>query len=600
MSTWGPDGQFQWQSPDAALGLALLHSTPEARFEQLPRWLPEQGLAFATEARLDNREELWRALNITPADRPKTADGDLVLAAYLKWGNACPQQLVGDWSLVAWHPLQRRLFLARDHSGNTGLYFSLNQRTECFAFASSPQALHAMGIPRRLNEALLAQGLVSWTPDRGSQTIDLDIDRLPPGHILTVTPDAIRLERYWHPEQTPTLYYARLDDYLEGFLDIFGQAVRARCRSLRPVGVTLSGGLDSGSVAALAGRILAEDGRVLTALTQVPIADTSAMVGERRFGDETRFACATAASLPNLVHHCLPSDSVTPMAGIELALAVLGQPSHAASNAFWIADLLQSAQHQGIGTLLTGQGGNATISWTGAPELRSALRAFSHAGWKAGLRRLLPADVLRTLLRWWRRKQDWSHTAIHPAFAHRMQLAERMLAVIGNDPSVPETWRTPRDKRFAIIEPGSSSVGELWSLQGAAHGMEVRDPTLDPRVVAYTLSVPDHFFDVKGGLDRQLIRQAMAGLLPDLVRLNPLRGRQSADLAVRLQRSAAEVGAALAEVSSGPAVEYLDVPTMRRAWVAVRAQPDPLSTHRAGSILLRGLMAGLWLNRRLL
>ena len=114
--------------------------------------------------------------------------------------------------------------------------------------------------------------------------------------------------------------------------------------------------------------------------------------------------------------------------------------------------------------------------------------------------------------------------------------------------------------------------------------------------MAYTLAVPDAVFDAEDGMDRWLMRQAMAGWLPEAVRLNARRGRQSADLAGRLLASAAEVEAALATVASSPASDYLEVAKMRRAWADVQRDVTALSTHRAGTILLRGLMAGLFLN----
>jgi asparagine synthase (glutamine-hydrolysing) len=115
--------------------------------------------------------------------------------------------------------------------------------------------------------------------------------------------------------------------------------------------------------------------------------------------------------------------------------------------------------------------------------------------------------------------------------------------------------------------------------------------------MAYTIAVPDPMFDSPDGGDRWMMRAALAGLLPDEVRLNRKRGRQSADLAGRLRASAGEVEAALAAVDTAPANAYVDVAKMRQAWAAVQREATALTTHRAGSILLRGLLAGLFLNR---
>lgn len=96
------------------------------------------------------------------------------------------------------------------------------------------------------------------------------------------------------------------------------------------------------------------------------------------------------------------------------------------------------------------------------------------------------------------------------------------------------------------------------------------------------------------GQDRWLIRQAMAGRLPDPVRLNRRRGRQAGDLVVRLRACSPAVEAALEEVARGPAAGFVDVQNLREAWRIVRTQDDPMAFHRAGSVLTRGLMAGLF------
>jgi len=593
LAHWGPDGGGLWHDAHCGLGQRLLFNTPEAVHEQLPRRVEDARLAITAEARLDNRPELCDQFAIPPADRPTTPDSELILRAYLKWGEESPDHLLGDWSFAVWHPDERKLFLARDHHGNTSLVYW--QEGERFTFASDPKALYAIGAPRQLNELYLAQVLISWPAYHGPQTVDLDIQRLPPAHAMTVTPQGTRVWRYWRLEDTPELRLPSRDDYVQGFLAVYDRAVRDRLRSHRPVGVTLSGGLDSGSVTALAARTLGEQGKRLTAFTAVPLYDTSGTVGPRSFGDESHFASFSAAHWPNVDHHLLKSAHITPIQGIHRTLAIMPEPAHAASNFFWINDLLDQAQAHGLGTLLTGQGGNATVSWTGAPALRSRLAAF-RGGWKEGLRRNLPLWALRPLMAWRMQRQTWEGAAIRADFARRIDLAKRRVAAMGTDITLQESWRSPQDGRYAFLQPGASRGGHLWARRGAAAGLEVRDPTLDKRVMAYTLAVPDPIFDSPDGGDRWMMRAAMADLLPDEVRLNRKRGRQSADLAGRLRVSADEVEAALAAVDVAPANVYVDVVKMRRAWVDVQREATALTTHRAGSILLRGLLAGLFIH----
>jgi len=594
MARWGPDGSGVWHDGPCGLGQLLLHNTPEALHERLPRTVDDGRLAITAEARLDNRDELCDRFAIPPPQRPQTPDSDLILHAYETWGEDCPDHLLGDWSFAIWNPAERRLFLARDHHGNTALFYTRDAHR--FAFASSRKALLALGVPRRLNELYLAQVLVSWTAYNGPTTIDLDISCLPPAHAMTVTPERLDVRRYWFLEQTPELNLPSFDDYVEGFREVYAEAVRCRLHSYRPVGVTLSGGLDSGSVAALAARELRQQGKALPAFTSVPIGDVSNTVGPSRFGDETPFAQATAHHAGNIVLHALTSEHISPVAGTRRSLEVLGTPSHAPSNAFWIQDILETAQQQGLGTLLTGQGGNATISWTGAPEFYSLRSFVRENGWRVAAKRTVPPLIWQPYLQWRAERKAWRGTAIAPDFARRLGLARLWSEAAVHETILPDSWRRPQDKRFAIIQPGRSSLGDLWAANGAAYGLEVRDPTLDKRVLAYTLAVPDPVFAGSNGLGRWLIREAMDGLLPDEVRLNRRRGRQAADLGERLLRSASEMDEALAELAASERVtRYLDVDRMRAVWTGLQTEVNAETTHRAVTILLRGLMSGMFL-----
>jgi asparagine synthase (glutamine-hydrolysing) len=192
---------------------------------------------------------------------------------------------------------------------------------------------------------------------------------------------------------------------------------------------------------------------------------------------------------------------------------------------------------------------------------------------------------------------DWSHTAIHPEFARRIGLAQKYIEGSGTITN-PEEWLPAIQHRYAIIKPGESFLGAIWAENSAAHGLEVRDPTLDVRVMELTLSIPDHIFAGPDGSDRWLIRTAMNGLMPDEVRLSRRRGRQAADLGYRLLNSASEVEAALAEIAASPlAPEYVSLPRIRAVWDDLRQGVDARSTHQSVTILTRGIMAGLFLKQ---
>lgn len=148
-----------------------------------------------------------------------------------------------------------------------------------------------------------------------------------------------------------------------------------------------------------------------------------------------------------------------------------------------------------------------------------------------------------------------------------------------------------------MLRPGRSMGGFAHAENGAAHRLEVRDPTADVRVLEFVWSVPDRIFmDPLTGLDRWLIRAAMRDRLPDRVRLNRRRGRQAGDLVPRLRASASEVRESLDGLARGAAADYVDVEHMREVWAMVLAEDSAEAYRKAVTVLTRGLLAGLFLN----
>ncbi|MBF0545100.1 MAG: asparagine synthetase B [Candidatus Riflebacteria bacterium] len=603
MAEWGPDGGDSWLDGCLGLGQARMFSTPEAHYERFPCVDPSSGLLFASAARLDNRDELLVECGLSQSDALTIGDGELLRQTYLRWGEDCVKWIYGDWSFAAYHPSERKLFLARDHFGNTSIYYYTDFRT--FVFASSRKAILALNLaPKEMDELFLAQVLMAWPAYHGEQTVHKSIKRLPPAHCLTVTPERLDNCCFWRMEETSELRLPRHSDYVEAFKGVFEKAVKARFRTSekskeRQIAVTLSGGLDSGLVAAVAARLLHSEGKRLKAFTSAPLFDGNVYVGPQRFADELPFARATALQAGNIDLYPFNSESISPIQSIRKKLEIENEPSHGAGNSFWIQALMENVRDSGCSILLTGQNGNAGISWTGdvfSQSLAYQLRYFGGKRWlKEAVKRCAPSAFLRVYRKMFMAKNEsWQFSAIHPDFARRLNLLEQMLE--SSNSSFAKKG-TSLEQRFSILMPGCSNGGAMWAESAMAYGLEVRDPTADVRVLAFTLSVPDHvFIDPRTGLHRWLIREAMKGYVPDEVRLNRKRGRQAADLIPRLRRFASDVEAALDELSQGPSAAYVDVNYMGQVWQMVQTQDTPDAFHKSLTVLMRGILAGLFVN----
>ncbi|HLU99740.1 MAG TPA: asparagine synthase-related protein, partial [Acidobacteriota bacterium] len=246
----GVDGFGYWRHEGVGLGSLRHWQTKESYGERDPA---QEGLAVVTsDARLDNREELIEALEEAGYRVGEEAtDEELILKSYQCWGERSGERLLGDFSFAIWDGVKRRLYGARDAMGMRPFYY--REEGSRFLFASEiQQILVQPGVPVRIHELAVGAHLAGvfgeqeWTFYEG-------IRQLRAGHAVVVEEGGIRTWRYWEAGGGERIRYRREEEYWEHFRELFREAVRCRLRSEKPAGISLSGGMDSGSVASMAG-----------------------------------------------------------------------------------------------------------------------------------------------------------------------------------------------------------------------------------------------------------------------------------------------------------------------------------------------------------
>lgn len=601
MTSWGADGGGLYQAASIGLGSRLSHVSEEDRAEQQP--LVSAGQALVACARFDNRAALCGALAL--ANGPEVPESALVLAAFQRWGVRCVEHLRGDWVFAVWDESRRRLVIARDATGDSGVYWWSDGRT--FAFASSMRGLLALpSVPRRPDPRSVADLLTAFSdPARCSATVYDGIRRLPPGHLLTVDSREIRMRRWWRPERLSPIVLPDRDAYDAAFRELYDDAVAQRLRARGGVAAMLSGGLDSGSVVAMAAPRLVASGRVLRCYVHRP--QFEAPEDTRRMADELGLASETARYVGNAEIVGVQTEHVSVLDGLERALVIHGAPSHGASNQFWMLDVLERARNDGARVLLTGQCGNATISYGGEGTLWPGLlqgnfadlrQAFRRDGpWRATRRHLLGplarAAGVPAMLAALRNVP--AAGAIHPQLAREARLSARMRRA-ALDSVLPGRSLQAGISGFRLgMHRGGAGAAE-WMEKGAAYGLSVRDPTRDQRVVEFCWRVPDavHWGD---GQQRALIRRGMRHMLPAVVLRNPRRGLQSADLIRRLVPLRARVDAVLSALEADPlARDWLNLPWLRSVHARVHHHAHTELLRRDVALFVRGLGVGLFLS----
>ena len=514
LSDYGED-HAQWR--EGAVGLGGCYTkAPDGNGAERARCLQHgAGVVVAADVRLDDRDALCDALDIPRADRSPLTDAGLVRRAWLRWGPACPNHLLGDYAFAVWDANERTLFCARDHAGVRPLYYAATRNG--VVFASAVEAVLAVPeVSDALDEATVAAYLTGTGWNSTTRTFFKEVRKLPPGHTLTVKGDppanhSPRIERYWRPEDAPTAPPASDDAYAEELLELMARAVADRLRG-GPVGTHLSGGLDSSSVAVLAARELRRQGR-----PPPPAFSWLPALGE---------ATPTAAHAPEYsridavcgqedlqVFHRSPSvDDMIAMLRRDGALP--GVHVHLNEE-----PVQRCAAEQGVRVLLSGWGGDEGVSYGGrgyhqqlllggrwlrlAAECRATFRPLRSLAQTA--LSIVHPHLPGRLLQWKRGEAPrHRHWLIDPAFARRAR-------------PLPELPVRPISMRYAQAQGLRRGFLcqriEGWAASGARHGIEYRYPLLDRRLLAFALSLPPEQFR-HGQWARWLMRRATSAILP--------------------------------------------------------------------------------------
>ncbi len=498
----GPDGTGHWHGGPVALGHTLLATTPESLNETLPWRHPETGCVITADVRLDNRGERLDALGARQR-LAEAGDGTLLLEAYLRWGDACVDHLLGDFAFAVWDPRHRRLFCTRDHLGMRQLIYH-HTPGRLLAVATAPQAvLQVDGVPRRLNEVRITDYLTGLEYADATSTFFVGVFRLPTAHVLTVGPEGLEIDRYWTLVAGPQLELLSDAAYAEAFLEVFTEAVRCRLRAPPGrLGSMLSGGMDSGSVVAVASRLLAEAG-------QGPLKTFSAVGPDPETCVETRTIRATM-TIPGIAPHTVDHADLGPWKDDLLRLArEVDEPFDAHMNlprAVYLA-----AHRAGCRVELDGVGGDVVPGhgtqiarllrsgrWVQAVRDAVGEERFWGPIWPAW-RTLAQSARTAFVPQWLRRLRHrvrWhfppvdrpSGGMIAPAFAQRIDLAGRRAALV---PLPPRRRLSQGEGRARSVTSTPLLVGrERCDRVAVALAIEPRDPFMDLRVVAFCLQLP--------------------------------------------------------------------------------------------------------------
>ena len=529
----GPDAQDVWVDGSTGFGHTLLRTTFEAEREHQPCSL--DGRVWITaDARIDGRRELIAKLcgrgRLVSDD---VTDPDLILHAYGVWDTDCVRHLIGDFAFTIWDSRAKQLFCVRDHFGIKPFFYALVGRQLVFSNTLNCVRRHP-AIADTLNDLFIADFLLFGESKDPASTAFADIQRLPPAHSLTWSGEkGLKVGRYWTLSDDLGVRYRPAGDYVEHFRFLLDQAVSDRLRSNR-VGIEMSGGLDSSSIAATALGIFSSQKKHFELQAQ-------SIVYDHLIPDQERHFSGLVAKHLQIPIHYISADNFQLYEGWNHPEMCSPEPVHNPQAAVSAAAFRGAAGLSRV--FLTGWDGDALLSeslrphfWALAKNKQYIRLACNVARYAMSQRQLtLPdlGDWLKGLFA--KGNTGCSTNDGYPIFVNteletRLDLRNRWTQH-SNTAKIDHLTRPYAYSIYSYLNQ-SADLFNSYDAGFSRLPLEYRHPLMDLRLLDFCLSLPLQPWVVK----KNILREAMRGALPEAVRKrrkSPLGGFPQLELLKR-------------------------------------------------------------------
>ncbi|MGB5259027.1 MAG: N-acetylglutaminylglutamine amidotransferase [Gammaproteobacteria bacterium] len=482
----GPDGSGRYLSGPVALGHRRLAVIDLSERAAQPMHDEQAGLVLVFNGTIYNFPELREALRARGHTFTSSGDTEVILKAYAEWGEDCPGHLNGVFAFAIWDTVRGQLFLARDRFGIKPLYYSITP--DSIRFASTSQALLAGGgIDTRIDPVGLHRHLTLHAVVPAPRTLLRGLRKLAPAHSLTLHPDRQkRLRRYWQLNARSGGDRLSEWEWIEATHEALRRAVeRRRVIADVPVGILLSGGLDSSLLVAL----LAEAGCSDLLTFSVGFEDEPEEKGnEFEYSD-------LVAELYDTRHHRIHIPNADVLSRLPEAVDHMSEPMVGQDSvAFYLLGERVSEQ---VKVVQSGQGAD---------------EVFAGYFWYRQMQAEHGSDIERFRHLYFDRTQD----------ELQMTVADRYQGPDYTTPMLAHGLAALHHRRFLnrvlaydvttlIVDDPVKRVDNMTM----AWGLEARVPFLDQELVELVIGMPPEIKLKSGG--KHPLKVIARGLLPDMV-----------------------------------------------------------------------------------
>ena len=507
----GPDHKGTEIEPPIFLGHNRLSIIDLSSASHQP--MTRHGVSLIFNGEIYNYIELRAELERTGENFSTSGDGEVILAAYRRWGTSCVERFIGMWAIVIWDDHKKVLFCSRDRFGIKPFHYIL--RDGRLHISSEIKALKLSPLfGGEINRAQVARGLYLGFMHHWEETYYADIKALPAAHSMTWKDGEVHLWAYGHID-THTTSPLTFEEHAEQFRELFIDSIRLTSRRDVPMGVCLSGGLDSTSIAS-----------ALSSATDENIVKTfTAFYTGKGDVDERPYIDHVLKRYPQIEAHYISPTDADVREALDHIVWMMDAPLPSSSYISQYFVMKLAAEH-GVKVVLDGQGSDeimggymhslyrviADLLAGGEPgEALSEWQAHSaRQGYGFGKKYNVLAKSILTALR------------DEPSL-YRLELAKTYPWLMTMPPSaIPLHIEMPSGSRLNAFLYNLIHVTLLPTLlhtedlNSMAFSIESRVPFLDHRLVQLCFSMPNEH-KIHRGETKRVLRKAMRGIVPDAV-----------------------------------------------------------------------------------
>lgn len=520
----GPDDEGHWSDPDSgfSLGARRLSVIDVVGGHQPVR--NEDGTVWAAlNGEIYNHPRLQRLLRERGHELRSGVDTEVLVHLYEEFGDDLVHALEGMFAFAIWDAKARRLIVGRDRFGEKPLYYA--PVGDGLAFASELTALAAGAELEAELEPDAVHGYFAFGYVPGPASILAGVRELPPGHLLTWAPQAtISVRRYWAPPAPAVEASEPLPDLVRELERLLSASVRSRLVADVPLGVFLSGGVDSTLIAALAAR--ESRSPVKTFTVGYDVGDV----------DESEAARRTAAEIGS-EHHELVLEVDQIAARVPAVLRALDQPL--ADQSLPAFQAIAGFARESVTVAVGGEGADELFG--GYPRYRWLARAEALHAWVPAALTGPAARLLEVALPGGRigrladvaRPRSATERHIDWIAGERLALATTLYGSRLREPASLAALAAGLD---GLVDPGALSTAGRFMLLDQLHwlpgdvltkadrasmqvSLEVRTPYLNHELAEFAASIPPELHTAGGG--KVLLRKLLAQLLPESAMKRP-------------------------------------------------------------------------------